>query len=106
MYCSSKAALDMLTKVMAMELGPHQIRVNSVNPGAIDTDMFTGLVGQMSTQMPSGTEIEELMRARIPLGRVMIEMREIVNLTMFVLSDLAPMIHGESILLDGGYTTT
>ncbi|KAF3854102.1 hypothetical protein F7725_014790 [Dissostichus mawsoni] len=38
-YCASKAALDMLTKVMALELGPHQIRVNSVNPTVVMTDM-------------------------------------------------------------------
>jgi len=38
-YCASKAAVDMLTKCMAVELGPHKIRVNSVNPTLVMTDM-------------------------------------------------------------------
>jgi len=44
-YCASKASVDMLTKCMAVELGPHKIRVNSVNPTIVMTDMYV-----MSTQ--------------------------------------------------------
>ncbi|XP_034049600.1 L-xylulose reductase isoform X2 [Thalassophryne amazonica] len=60
-YCATKAALDMLTKVMALELGPHQIRVNSVNPTVVMTEM-----GRMGWSNP---EKAKTMISRIPLGR-------------------------------------
>ncbi|XP_041939630.1 L-xylulose reductase isoform X2 [Alosa sapidissima] len=60
-YCATKGALDMLTKTMALELGPYQIRVNSVNPTVVMTDM--GRIGW------SDPEKAEAMTSRIPLGR-------------------------------------
>lgn len=60
-YCASKGAVDMLTKVMAMELGPHGIRVNSVNPTVTMTDM-----GRLGWADPAKAGP---MLAKIPLGR-------------------------------------
>uniref|UniRef100_A0A669D6L2 Dicarbonyl/L-xylulose reductase n=1 Tax=Oreochromis niloticus TaxID=8128 RepID=A0A669D6L2_ORENI len=60
-YCATKAALDMLSKVMALELGPHQIRVNTVNPTVVMTDM-----GRLGWSDP---EKAKSMKSRIPLGR-------------------------------------
>ncbi|ELW68188.1 L-xylulose reductase [Tupaia chinensis] len=60
-YCSTKAALDMLTKMMALELGPHKIRVNAVNPTVVLTPM-----GQANWSDPHKAKA---MLDRIPLGR-------------------------------------
>jgi len=98
-YSLTKAAVDMLTKSMAVELGPHQIRVNSVNPIFIMTELsrpfFEG----------PGTKIKEILLGRTPLGRVA-ELDEVVNTILFLLSNVAPMIHGESVFIDGGYSAS
>nr|XP_032620384.1 L-xylulose reductase isoform X2 [Chelonoidis abingdonii] len=60
-YCSTKSALDMLTKVMALELGPHKIRVNSVNPTVVMTDM-----GRINWSEPQKAAA---MISRIPLRK-------------------------------------
>ncbi|KAJ0060400.1 hypothetical protein NL108_010186, partial [Boleophthalmus pectinirostris] len=60
-YCSTKAALDMLTKVMALELGPYKIRVNCVNPTVVMTEM--GRIGWSDAEKASA------MKSRIPLGQ-------------------------------------
>uniref|UniRef100_A0A4W5LS62 Dicarbonyl/L-xylulose reductase n=1 Tax=Hucho hucho TaxID=62062 RepID=A0A4W5LS62_9TELE len=60
-YCATKGALDMLTKVMALELGPYQIRVNSVNPTVVMTEM-----GRLGWSDPGKAKT---MTSRIPLGR-------------------------------------
>ncbi|KYN04064.1 D-erythrulose reductase [Cyphomyrmex costatus] len=60
-YCMSKAALDMLTKTMALELGPHNIRVNSVGPTVVMTEM--GKLGWSDPQKAQS------MINKIPLGR-------------------------------------
>ncbi|XP_024913810.1 L-xylulose reductase, partial [Cynoglossus semilaevis] len=69
-YCATKAALDMLTKVMALELGPFQIRVNSVNPTVVMTEM-----GRKGWSDP---EKAKAMTSRIPLGRFA-EVEDVVN---------------------------
>ncbi|KAJ4940720.1 hypothetical protein JOQ06_027015 [Pogonophryne albipinna] len=93
-YCASKAALDMLTKVMALELGPHQIRVNSVNPTVVMTDM-----GRLVWGDP---EKSKTMMSRIPLGRFA-EVEDVVNSILFLLSDKSSMTSGVSLPVDGGF---
>lgn len=60
-YCGSKGAIDSMTRVMALELGPHGIRVNTVNPTAIMTDLGRRVWGD--------PEKSKLMLSKIPLGR-------------------------------------
>ncbi|KAM9774347.1 L-xylulose reductase [Syngnathus typhle] len=93
-YCATKGALDMLTKVMALELGPHQIRVNSVNPTVVMTEM--GRVGW------SDPDKAKTMTSRIPLGRFA-EVDEVVNSILFLLSDKSTMTNGVSLPVDGGF---
>jgi len=95
MYDASKAALDMLTKSMAVELGPYNIRVNSVNP----TLFPSGMTKNYLDKNPGG---DSNFLSRIPLRRHA-ESREIVNTILFLMSDKAPMINATSILIDGGY---
>ena len=93
-YCASKAALDALTRVMAVELGPKGIRVNSVNPTVTLTPM-----AEMAWSDPakSGPVL-----ARLPLGRF-VEPEEVAAVILFLLGDDAAMVHGTSLLVDGGF---
>lgn len=93
-YCSSKGALDQLTRVMALELGPYNIRVNAVNPTVTMTDM-----GKMAWHDPAK---RTPMLARIPLGRFA-EPRDVAQAVAFLLSDQSNMITGASLPVDGGF---
>ena len=96
-YCASKGGLDMLTKVMALELGPHQIRVNAVNPTVSLTPM-----GEMAWGDPrkSGP-----MLAKIPLGRFAKPIH-VASAVAYLLSDAADMVHGVALPVDGGVLAT
>lgn len=94
-YCASKAALDAMTRVMAVELGPHGIRVNSVNPVVTLTPMADKA---WSDPVKAGT-----MLARIPLGRF-VQPSEIAATIAFLLSDDAGMINGITLTVDGGFS--
>ena len=94
-YGSSKAALDNITRVSALELGPHGIRVNSVNPTVVMTPMSAGYWGQ--------PEIAGPFLSQMPLGRWATE-AEIAAPIVFLLSDAASMITGVSLPVDGGYS--
>uniref|UniRef100_A0A452IC56 Uncharacterized protein n=1 Tax=Gopherus agassizii TaxID=38772 RepID=A0A452IC56_9SAUR len=93
-YCSTKSALDMLTKVMALELGPHKIRVNSVNPTVVMTDM-----GRINWSEPQKAAA---MISRIPLQKFA-EVDDVVNSILFLLSDKSAMTTGVSLPVDGGF---
>jgi NAD(P)-dependent dehydrogenase (short-subunit alcohol dehydrogenase family) len=90
-YCAAKGGLGLLTKVMALELGPHGIRVNSVAPGQIATPM---------------TDMEDVdpkteRRPNLPLGRPG-DAREIAATIAFLCSPGAGYATGASFLIDGG----
>ena len=94
-YGSSKAALDNITRVAALELGRHNIRVNGVNPTVVMTEMSASYWGR--------PEIERSFLDQMPLGRWATE-DEIAAPIVFLLSDDASMITGVSLPIDGGYT--
>jgi L-xylulose reductase len=94
-YGSSKAALDNITRVSALELGKHGIRVNSVNPTVVMTEMSAFYWGR--------PEIGEPFLKVMPLGRWATE-DEIAGPIVFLLSDGASMISGVSLPIDGGFT--
>ncbi len=93
-YCASKGALDQLTRVMAIELGPHQIRVNSVNPTVVLTPM-----GEMAWADPKK---RSAMLAKIPLGKFAMPI-DVANAVVYLLSDKANLIHGAMLPIDGGF---
>ncbi|QEG33940.1 glucose 1-dehydrogenase [Bythopirellula goksoeyrii] len=93
-YCASKGALDQLTRVMALELGMHQIRVNALNPTVTLTPM-----GEVAWSDP---EKRNGMLSQIPLGRFAKPI-DIANAVVFLLSDQAEMIHGVTLPVDGGF---
>jgi NAD(P)-dependent dehydrogenase (short-subunit alcohol dehydrogenase family) len=94
-YGSSKAALDNITRVSALELGKFGIRVNSVNPTVVMTEMSAFYWGR--------PEIGDPFLAAMPLGRWATE-DEIAAPIVFLLSDGASMITGVSLPIDGGFT--
>jgi NAD(P)-dependent dehydrogenase (short-subunit alcohol dehydrogenase family) len=94
-YGSSKAALDNITRVSALELGRYDIRVNSVNPTVVMTEMSEFYWGRPDVGPPF---LEQM-----PLGRWATE-DEIAAPICFLLSDDASMITGVSLPIDGGYS--
>jgi L-xylulose reductase len=94
-YGSSKAALDNITRVSALELGRHNIRVNSVNPTVVMTEMSAFYWGR--------PDVGPAFLEQMPLGRWATE-NEIAAPISFLLSDDASMITGVSLPIDGGYT--
>lgn len=94
-YCGSKAALEMLTKVMAIELGPHQIRVNGVAPGLILDEV-------LSPPVPEGTTpYAKTLLDGIPLGRTG-RPDDIASAVAFLCSDHASWVNGTILGVNGG----
>lgn len=89
-YPTSKFAVNGLTKALARELGPDNIRVNAVAPGVVNTDMVKNLPDEM---------IKPLI-ATIPLRRIA-EPEDIANAFLFLASDLASYVTGEILSVDG-----
>ncbi len=92
-YCAAKGGLRMLMRDLAMELGPSQITVNNVAPGAIATPINTKLLNDPA-------ELKALLN-NIPLGR-MGTPEEVASLVAFLASDEAAYITGSTYVLDGG----
>ena len=94
-YCASKAALDHLTRVMTLELGPKGIRVNCVNPTVVLTELGREFWSEPARAAP-------MLRA-IPLGRFA-EVEDVLGAVVFLLSDRAALISGTILPVDGGFT--
>ncbi len=91
-YGVSKAGVVNLTKTMALELAPYNIRANGIAPGHIDTP------GTSQWRPP---EVEEQLKKRIPLGRLG-QPEDIATVALFLASDASAYMTGETILVDGG----
>jgi len=90
-YSSSKGAVIALTKTAAKELGQFNIRVNSVSPGFIDTDMFRSGPKEIQKQLTEGVYLS---------GRVG-NAEEVAKVCLFLASDLSSYVNGENIRVDG-----
>ncbi|MBV9391256.1 MAG: SDR family oxidoreductase [Verrucomicrobia bacterium] len=93
-YCASKAGLDQLTAVMAVELGQYGIRVNCVNPTVVLTEM-----GKRAWSNPAKGDP---MLKRIPLRRFA-ECEDVASVVCYLLSDGAAMLNALSLRIDGGF---
>jgi len=93
-YCGSKAAVNMLTEVLAIELGPHGIRVNAIAPG-----LFMDTVLHNTDDAPH-PYVRDMLKA-IPLGRTG-DLDEIANAALFLASPRASYVHGEIFYVTGG----
>jgi NAD(P)-dependent dehydrogenase (short-subunit alcohol dehydrogenase family) len=94
-YCMTKHALEGLTKAMAVELAPENIRVNAVAPTFLETPLTASFFAD--------ARFREWVVSRIPLGRVG-RMDEVTGAIVFLASPAASLITGESLAIDGGWT--
>jgi 3-oxoacyl-[acyl-carrier protein] reductase len=95
-YGTTKAGVVAITRGLGRELGPQGIRVNAIAPGVIETEM----VGDRLTP-----ELREKLLARFPLGRFA-QLDDVARLAVFLASDAASVITGETIAVDGGFLRT
>jgi len=95
-YCVAKAGVDMLTKQMALELAPHKIRVNSIAPGLIETDLNRADLAR--------DDFRERRLARIPLGEIGVP-EDLVGAVVFLASNKeSRLVTGASVFIDAGQT--
>lgn len=94
-YCSSKAAANMLTKVLAIEWAKKNIRVNAIAPGYFRTELVQGVIE--SGMLPLGA-IEK----RTPMGRIG-EVPELLGLAVYLASDESAYMTGSIVNIDGGW---
>ena len=94
-YCMTKHAIEGLTKAMAVELAPKNIRVNSIAPTFLETPMTASFLAD--------PEFRNWVMSRIPLGRIG-QMEEIAGAIVFLASPAASLVTGTSLLIDGGWT--
>ena len=92
-YAATKAALDALTRVWAMELGPKGVTVNSVAPGPIETDMFKAVIN---------ADMAQYLVSRTPLGRIGLP-DDVAGLVAFLASSDGRWVTGEVIAVNGGF---
>ena len=96
-YAATKGAIDAATRSLAIELGPHGIRVNSVAPGVVDTDMWA-----RNKAVPG---VIEQIEALTPLRRWATP-EDIADVVTFLASDAARFVTGETVCVDGGLART
>lgn len=96
-YAASKGALDAATRSLAIELGPAGVRVNAVAPGVVDTDLWA-----RSKAVPG---VVEGIEAQTPLRRWSVP-SDIAGVVVFLASDAARFVTGETISVDGGMART
>ena len=91
---ASKGALESLVRHLAVELGPLGMTINTVRAGVVDTDALK--------KFPNREEILAGSMARTPQGRLTTP-EDVADVTLFLCSNLAAMVHGQTIVVDGGY---
>jgi len=97
-YGTSKAGLNQLTRILAVELAPHDIRVNAILPGVIATDTVTATLSG-----PVARAEMDAKQARIPMGRLG-RPEEIAEFAAFLLSNAASYATGGTYVVDGGFS--
>lgn len=95
-YCAAKAAVEMITRVLAIEWASRGVRVNAVAPGVTRTDMVARAIA-------SGAVDEALYTGRTPMGRLA-EPAEIAAAVLFLASERASFVTGTTIVVDGGWS--
>ncbi len=95
-YCVSKAGVDMFTQCAALDLAPHCVRVNAVNPGVVVTELHT-----VTQAIPDYAAFLERSKGTHPIGRVGTP-DEVASLVLYLLADEAGWITGTCCSIDGG----
>ena len=95
LYCATKHAVEGLTKALAVELAPSNIRINSVAPTFVDTPL--------TRPMLEDPDFKQFVMSKIPLGELA-DPGDVANAVVYLASDLAKMVTGTSLVVDGGWT--
>jgi gluconate 5-dehydrogenase len=96
-YCAAKGGMRMLTRSMALELAPMNIRTNGIGPGYFDTEMTQALV--------KDPEFDTWLRGRVPQGRWG-RPEDLVGAAVFLASDASAYVNGQVLYVDGGMMIT
>jgi NAD(P)-dependent dehydrogenase (short-subunit alcohol dehydrogenase family) len=94
-YCASKHAMEGMTKAMAIELGPHRIRVNTLCPTFIETPLTRPFLEEAS--------FRDWVLGKIKLGRVG-QVEDLMGAVLFLASDASALMTGSALMVDGGWT--
>ena len=94
-YCATKHAVEGMTRALAWELGPHQIRANTLCPTFIETAMTRPALAD--------PEFRQFVTSRIALGRLG-QLEDIMGAVVFLASDASAMVTGSALMVDGGWT--
>jgi NAD(P)-dependent dehydrogenase (short-subunit alcohol dehydrogenase family) len=106
-YATSKAAVVMLTRILALEHGKDKIRANCICPGSTHSEMFDSSINNFAQRMsgqggaPTASQILTNIAKAIPLGRIG-ETEDIANLALFLSSDEGAYLNGSIVVSDGG----
>lgn len=95
-YVTSKGGVRMLTKAMAVDLAPHSIRVNTVAPGPVETELTKPVLSDQNLK-------DEILK-HLPIGRIG-QPSDIAGAVVFLASDAASFVTGVTLYVDGGYLT-
>lgn len=98
-YCASKGAAIMLSKALAIELAPYQIRVNVINPGPAETPMLGKFINGDEQEVEAGKK--DIFISSVPLG-MLIQPEDIAQAALYLASDLSKIVTGEVMNVDGG----
>lgn len=96
-YCGTKGAVELITKTLAIELAPYNIRVNAIGPSLVIT--------QGTIHIQQNPELAEKYKKQIPLGRLGLP-EDMAGPTIFLASDAASFVNGQTIYIDGGATAS
>jgi NAD(P)-dependent dehydrogenase (short-subunit alcohol dehydrogenase family) len=96
-YCATKHALEGMSKALAVELGPHGIRVNTLCPTFIDTPMTHDWLATPA--------FRDQVLGKIPMGRVG-QLEDVMGAVLFLASDASALVTGSALMVDGGWTAS
>ena len=94
-YCATKFAIEGATKALALELGPHGIRVNTICPTFIETPMTAGMLEEDG--------FLDFVTSKIALGRVG-RVEDVMGAVVYLASDASGLVTGSALMIDGGWT--
>ena len=95
-YGTTKAAVVAMTAGLARELGPHGVRVNAISPGLVETDMVREFLAPA---------VKQRLLARFPMARLA-SAEDVARMAVFLASDAASFVTGQTVAVDGGFLTT
>ncbi len=104
-YVSAKHGLEGLSKVLAVEGGPHGVTANCINPAYVRTPLVEGQIADQAREhgIPAEEVVEKIMLAKAAIKRL-IEPDEVAELAAYLCTPAASFITGASIVMDGGWT--